>query len=70
MSSKIVAWELKLTWDDGTVNDVSNYVPSHTSGAIETFIDYWEERYSDDEEEGDEEDDVHPSFDPVLKNER
>jgi hypothetical protein len=60
---KITSWKLELTWEDGTVNDVSNYVPSHTSGAIESFIDYWEEKYSDDEEE------VHPSFDPVFKNE-
>jgi hypothetical protein len=60
---KIKSWKLELTWEDGTVNDVSNYVPSHTSGAIESFIDYWEEKYSDDEEE------VHPSFDPVFKNE-
>jgi len=60
---KITSWKLELTWEDGIVNDVSNYVPSHTSGAIESFIDYWEEKYSDDEEE------VHPSFDPVFKNE-
>ena len=51
---KIKSWKLELTWEDGTVNDVSNYVPSHTSGAIENFIDYWEEKYSDDEEEKDE----------------
>ena len=48
---KIKSWKLELVWEDGTVNDVSNYVPSHTSGAIETFIDYWEEKYNDDEEE-------------------
>ena len=61
---KIKSWELKLTWEDGTENDVSNYVPIYTSRAIEEFIDYWEEKYSDDEE-----DVVHPSFDPVFKNE-
>ena len=71
MSSKIKSWELKLTWDDGTVNDVTNYVSVYTSNSIEQFIEYWEERYKDDDnEEGEEEDPVHPSFDPVLKNER
>jgi len=46
---KIKSWELKLVWEDGTENDVSMYVPQHTSGAIESFIDYWEERYGDSE---------------------
>jgi hypothetical protein len=45
---KIKSWKLELVWEDGTVNDVSNYVPSHTSGAIENFADYWEEKYNDD----------------------
>ena len=56
--AKIKSWKLELTWDDGTVNDVSNYVPSHTSGAIETFIDYWEERYNDDDYGDDEEEEL------------
>lgn len=46
---KIKSWELKLTWEDGTENDVSNYVPVYTSNAIEQFIDYWEEKYNDNE---------------------
>jgi hypothetical protein len=58
MSSKIVAWELKLTWDDGTVNDVSNYVPIYVSKAIEQFSDYWEERYNDDDYGDDEEEEL------------
>ena len=48
---KIKSWKLELVWEDGTVNDVSNYVPSHTSGAIESFIDYWEEKYNDEEQD-------------------
>ena len=48
---KIKSWKLEFTWEDGTVNDVSNYVPSHTSGAIENFCDYWEEKHNDHEEE-------------------
>jgi hypothetical protein len=52
---KITSWKLELTWEDGTVNDVSNYVPLHTSGAIESFIDYWEEKHSDETEEENEE---------------
>jgi hypothetical protein len=66
---KIKSWELKLTWEDGTENEVSSYVPVYLSNAVEEFIDYWEEKYNDDEDEGNEEDDVHPSFDPVLRNE-
>ena len=53
--SKIVRGELKLDWDDGTENDVSNYVPTYVSDAIEQFSDYWEERYNDDDYDDDEE---------------
>ena len=48
---KIKSWKLELTWEDGTVNDVSNYVSVYTNKSIEQFIEYWEEKYSDDEEE-------------------
>jgi hypothetical protein len=47
-----------MTWEDGTVNDVSNYVPMHTSKAIEQFAEYWEERYSDDDYGDDEEEEL------------
>lgn len=47
---KIKSWELKLIWEDGTVNDVSNYVSVYTSQSIEQFINYWEEKYGYDEE--------------------
>lgn len=46
---KIKSWTLTLTWEDGTENDVSNYVPMHTSNAIEQFVGYWEEKYNDEE---------------------
>jgi len=46
---KIKSWELKLTWEDGTENEVTNYVPVYLSNAVEEFIDYWEEKYSDDD---------------------
>jgi len=49
--SKIKSWKLELTWDDGTVNDVSNYVPVHTSKAVEEFIDYWEDKHNDEEDD-------------------
>ena len=55
--SKIKSWKLELTWDDGTVNDVSCYVPEYTSKAIENFCDYWEEKYNDDEDEDEEDED-------------
>ena len=51
---KIKSWELKLIWEDGTVNEVTNYVPVHLSNAVEEFINYWEEKYNDEEEVEDE----------------
>jgi hypothetical protein len=56
--AKIKSWKLELTWDDGTVNDVSNYVPVYVSDAIEQFSDYWEERYNDDDYGYDEEEEL------------
>jgi hypothetical protein len=38
-----------LTWEDGTVNEVSSYLPTQTSEALEMFADYWEEKYNDEE---------------------
>lgn len=46
---KIKSWELKLTWEDGTENDVSNYVSEFMVSGIEDFIDQWEEKYGDEE---------------------
>lgn len=48
---KIKSWELKLTWEDGEENEVSNYLPSYTFGAIQEFVKYWEEKYGDDDDE-------------------
>lgn len=48
---KIKSWELKITWEDGTEHDVSCYVPQFTAGAIEDFVDYWEEKYTDEDPE-------------------
>ena len=48
---KIKSWKLELTQEDGTVNDVSCYIPEYTSRAVEDFADYWEEKYNDNEEE-------------------
>jgi hypothetical protein len=55
---KIKHWDLHLTWEDGTVNEVSSYVPMSVVRAMEDFIDYWEEKHSDahEDEEDDEED--------------
>jgi hypothetical protein len=47
---KIKSIEVILTWEDGTVNEVSNYLPEFTSRALEEFTDYWEEKYNDDVE--------------------
>jgi hypothetical protein len=57
MASTIKAWELTLIWDDGTENDVANYVPVHLSQAIDEFANYWEEKYNDDDYEKEESND-------------
>jgi hypothetical protein len=46
---KIKSWELKLTWEDGTENDVSCNVSVYIAKAIEEFCDYWEEKYGEEE---------------------
>lgn len=47
---KIKSIEVILTWEDGTVNEVSSYLPGQTWEALELFSDYWEEKYNDDVE--------------------
>ena len=46
---RIKSYEVKITWEDGEENDVSNYIPDYTHQAIEEFCNYWEERYGNDE---------------------
>jgi hypothetical protein len=48
---KIAKIEVILTWEDGTINEVSNYLPQYTNDALEDFADYWEAKYSDEEVE-------------------
>jgi len=48
---KIKSWELKLTWEDGEKSEVSSYVPVYLAKAVEEFIDYWEEKYGNEDEE-------------------
>jgi hypothetical protein len=52
--AKINSWELKLTWEDGTENEVSSYLSEFLVRGIEEFIDQWEKKYGDDEEDKDE----------------
>jgi hypothetical protein len=47
---KIKTIQVVFTWEDGTVNEVSSYLPSQTWQALELFSDYWEEKYNDDVE--------------------
>ena len=46
---KIKTISVVFTWEDGTVNDVSSYLPIQTWDALECFSDYWEEKYNDEE---------------------
>ena len=43
--------EVLMTWEDGTVNEVSNYLPAQTFSDLEQFADYWEEKHNDEEVE-------------------
>ena len=47
---KIKTIEVILTWEDGTVNDVSSVLPMETWEALELFSDYWEDKHNDDVE--------------------
>jgi hypothetical protein len=50
---KIKSWEMKLIWEDGTENDVGNYLSEFMQAGIEEFIKQWEEKYGDDDDESD-----------------
>ena len=51
---KVKHWDLNLTWEDGSVHEVSSYVSMGLVREVEDFIDYWEEKHG--EENKDEED--------------
>jgi len=52
---KIKSIEVKVIWEDDTVHDVSSYLPAYVNNALETFSDWWEERYGADEKEAEDE---------------
>jgi hypothetical protein len=47
---KIKEFKLQLIWEDGTVNDVSNYIPDGLQDFIDVFIEHWEEKYGEDDD--------------------
>ena len=55
---KIKSIEVKVIWEDDTVHDVSSYLPAYVNNALETFSDWWEERYGDDDDDDDDEKEV------------
>jgi hypothetical protein len=46
---KIKDISVVFTWEDDTKNEVSSYLPTCTSEALECFADYWEEKHNDEE---------------------
>jgi hypothetical protein len=46
---KIRTISVVFTWEDGSTNEVSNYLPDGTSRELEDFADYWEQKYNDEE---------------------
>lgn len=45
---KVKHWDLHLTWEDGSVHEVSSYVSMGLVREVEDFIDYWEEKHGED----------------------
>ena len=45
---KIKHWDLHLTWEDGSVHEVSSYVSMRLVREVEDFIDYWEEKHGEE----------------------
>lgn len=48
---KITSCKVLIKWADGTVDDVSSYLPAGTWHELEQFMDYWEEQNADETEE-------------------
>lgn len=48
---KIKTIEVILTWEDGTTNEVSSFLPAQTFNALEQFADHWEEINNEEDEE-------------------
>lgn len=46
---KIKSIAVVFTWEDGTTNEVSGYLPDGTTRDLEDFADYWELQYGEDE---------------------
>ena len=42
---KIKSIEVIFTWEDGSTNEVSRYLPDGTTRDLEDFADYWEEQH-------------------------
>lgn len=51
--SKITCLKILITWDDGTEQEIGSYLPAGLSNDLENFLDYWEERYGEDQESQD-----------------
>lgn len=52
---KIKHWDLHLTWEDGTVQEVSSYVSMGLVREVEDFMDYWEAKENGENGEDDDE---------------
>lgn len=48
---KIKRIDVILTWEDDEQNNVTDYLPAQTFADLESFADYWQEEYSEDQEE-------------------
>ncbi len=53
---KIKHWDLNLTWEDGSVHEVSSYISTGLFREIEDFIDYWEEEHGEEDNDDEDED--------------
>lgn len=46
---KIKQISVVFTWEDGSTHEVSSYLPMGIWEELETFSDYWEEEYGNEE---------------------
>jgi len=53
---KVKHWDLHLTWEDGSVHEVSGYVSMGLVREVEDFIDYWEEKHGEENKDEEDED--------------
>ena len=45
---KIKSCTVLIEWEDGSTDNVSDYIPAGTWAELEDFMNYWESEYGED----------------------